>query len=85
LNITDEEKQKISSAKPLYIMTIESDTDSLTCYINPISDNGIDDYGNPLVYNRDFFYLFVPQKNLFAKAEWLKFDILLEELDSFAR
>ncbi|MDR0726160.1 MAG: hypothetical protein LBF59_09185 [Prevotellaceae bacterium] len=83
LNITDEEKQKISSAKPLYIMTVKSETDSLTCFINPISDNNTDDYGNPLVYNRDFFYLRVPQKNLFAIAKWLEFDILLEEIDYF--
>ncbi|MDR2383684.1 MAG: hypothetical protein LBD76_07380 [Prevotellaceae bacterium] len=85
LNITDEEKQQISSTKPLYIMTIKSDADSLTCFINPISDNNTDDYGEPLVYNRDFFYLLVPQKNLFAKAAWLKFDILLEELDCFRK
>jgi hypothetical protein len=83
LNITDDEKQKISSTEPLYIMTITSVTDSLTCFINPISDNNSDDYGNPLVYNRDFFYLIVPQKNLFAKAAWLKFDILLEEISYF--
>jgi hypothetical protein len=82
LNIPDE-KQKISSVKPLYIMTIKSDTDSLTCYINPIDDDNSDDYGNPLVYNRDFFHLTVPQKNLFAKARWLEFDILLEELSFF--
>jgi hypothetical protein len=85
LNITDDEKREISSTKPLYIMTIKSDTDSLTCYIHPISDNNPDDYGNPLVYNRDFFYLIVPQKNLFAKANWLEFDILLEETDYFLR
>jgi hypothetical protein len=83
LNLTDDEKQKISSTKPLYIMTVKSEADSLTCFINPISDNNTDDYGNPLVYNRDFFYLLIPQKNLFAKANWLKFDILLEELDHF--
>jgi hypothetical protein len=83
LDITDGEKQKITSTPPLYIMTVESDTDSLTCYVNPVSDNNFDDYGNPLVYNRDFFYLTVPQKNLFAKAVWLKFDILLEELNYF--
>jgi hypothetical protein len=83
LNITDEEKQKITSTNPMYVMTIESETDSLTCYINPINDNNFDDYGNPLVYNRDFFYLRVPEKNLFAKAGWLKFDILLEESDYF--
>ncbi|MDR2026467.1 MAG: hypothetical protein LBQ01_02785, partial [Prevotellaceae bacterium] len=80
LNIRDEEKQKIISTAPLYIMTVKSDTDSLTCFINPISDDNSDDYGNPLVYSRDFFYLTVPQKNLFAKASWLKFDILLEDL-----
>jgi hypothetical protein len=83
LDIPDNEKQKIRSTKPLYIMTVESDSDSLTCYINPISDNNSDDYGNPLVYDRDYFYLVVPQKNLFAKAGWLKFDILLEEPDYF--
>jgi hypothetical protein len=83
LNITDDEKREISSTKPLYIMTIKSDTDSLTCYVHPISDNNQDDYGNPLVYNRDFFHLIVPQKNLFAKANWLEFDILLEESDYF--
>ncbi|MDR1169534.1 MAG: hypothetical protein LBK97_01705 [Prevotellaceae bacterium] len=79
LNIPDDEKQQIRSTAPLYVMTVESDTDSLTCYINPIADSRSDDYGNPLVYDRDFFYLIVPQKNLFAKACWLKFDILLEE------
>jgi hypothetical protein len=84
LNITDDEKQKITSIKPLYVMSIESDTDCLTCYINPVNDNNLDDYGNPLVYNRDFFYLTVPEKNLFAKAYWLKFDILLKELDYFS-
>jgi hypothetical protein len=83
LNIPDDEKQKIISTMPLYIMTITSVTDSLTCFINPISDNSFDDYDNPLVYNRDFFYLIVPQKNLFAKAAWLKFDILLEEISYF--
>jgi hypothetical protein len=83
LNISDDEKQKISSTDPLYIMTITSLTDSLICFINPISDNGTDDYGNPLVYNRDFFYLTVPQKNLFVKAAWLEFDILLEEIRHF--
>jgi hypothetical protein len=85
LNITDDERQKIISTKPLYIMTIKNDTDSLTCLINPISSNDLDDYGNPLVYDRDFFHLIVPQKNLFAKAGWLKFDILLEELDYFRK
>ncbi|MDR2287023.1 MAG: hypothetical protein LBE04_06060 [Prevotellaceae bacterium] len=83
LNIPDDEKQKIISTTPLYIMTITSVTGSLTCLINPISDNNLDDYGNPLVYNRDFFYLIVPQKNLFAKAAWLEFDILLEEISYF--
>jgi hypothetical protein len=83
LNITDDEKREISSTKPLYIMTITSDTDSLTCYAHPVSDSGTDDYGNPLIYNRDVFYLIVPQKNLFAKAKWLKFDILFEELAYF--
>jgi hypothetical protein len=83
LNITDDEKQEITSTNPMYVITIESETDSLTCYINPISDNNFDDYGNPLVYNRDFFHLRVPEKNLFAKACWLEFDILLEELDYF--
>jgi hypothetical protein len=83
LNITDSEKQKIASTKPMYCLTVASITDSMTCYIHPISDNNLDDYGNPLVYDRDFFYLTVPQKNLFAKAAWLKFDILLEELSYF--
>jgi hypothetical protein len=83
LNIQDDEKQKIISSEPLYIMTIKTDKDSLTCFINPISDNSSDDYGKSLVYNRDFFYLIVPQKNLFAKDGWLKFDILLEDLSYF--
>jgi hypothetical protein len=83
LNVTDAEKQRISATKPLYIMTIESMTDSLTCYVIPISDSNTDDYGNPLVYDRDFFHLFVPQRDLCAKAKWLEFDILLEELDYF--
>jgi hypothetical protein len=83
LNIPDEEKQKIVSVKPLYTMTIESDAERLTCYINPISDNNSDDYGNPLVYNRDFFNLIIPEKKLFAKARWLEFDILFEELSYF--
>jgi NOL1/NOP2/fmu family ribosome biogenesis protein len=85
LNIPDDEKQKISSTEPLYIMTIIGVADSLTCFVKPISDNGTDDYGNQLVYNRDFFYLIVPQKNLFAKAAWLKFDILLEEISYFSQ
>jgi hypothetical protein len=80
LNVEDEEKQKIISLNPLYVMTVKSDRDSMTCFINPISNSDVDDYGVPLVYNRDFFYLTVPQKNLFAKAGWLKFDILLEDL-----
>jgi hypothetical protein len=83
LNITDEEKQKITSTCPMYVMTIESDAGVLTCYISSISDNNFDDYGNPIVYNRDFFYLRAPEKNLFAKASWLEFDILLEEMDYF--
>jgi hypothetical protein len=81
LDVQDDEKQKIMSTPPLYLMTVESDTDSLTYFINPISDDEVDDYGNPLVYNRDYFYLTVPQKKLFAKASWLKFDILLEDLE----
>jgi hypothetical protein len=83
LNIPEREKEKIASTTPLYVLTVESDTDSLTCWICPISDNKLDDYGNRLVYNRDFFYLIVPQRNLFAKAAWLNFDILLEELNYF--
>ncbi|MDR1340356.1 MAG: hypothetical protein LBK58_09945 [Prevotellaceae bacterium] len=83
LNVPDDEKREMISGNPLYIMTVESDTDTLSCYINPAVDSGLDDYGNPLVYNRDFFYLTVPQKNLFARASWLKFDILLEELNYF--
>jgi hypothetical protein len=78
LNIPDGEKKKIVSTESLYIMTVESVRDTLTCYINPIQDNNSDDYGRPLVYDRDYFYLTVPQKNLFAKAKWLEFDILLE-------
>jgi hypothetical protein len=81
LNIQEEEKQKIISSPPLYIMTVKREADSATCFITPISDKGFDDYGNPLVYCRDYFYLIVPQKNLFAKARWLKFDILLEDLN----
>jgi hypothetical protein len=83
LNMTDDEKQKTVSAELLYILNIESDTDSITCYVYPISDNNLDDYGNPLVYDRDFFNLVVPQKKLFAKAAWLRFDILLEDLNYF--
>ncbi|MDR3245438.1 MAG: hypothetical protein LBT50_03295 [Prevotellaceae bacterium] len=83
LNITDDEKQKIASTKPLYTMTIESEAERLTCHINPVSDNNSDDYGNPLVYNRDFFNLVIPEKKLFAKARWLEFDILFEELSYF--
>jgi hypothetical protein len=85
LNITDDEKQRIMSVEPLYIMTVESDTDSLTCFVRPISVDATDDYGNPLVYDRDCFYLTVPQRNLFAKAAWLKFDILLEEPDFLSK
>lgn len=83
LNISDDEKREIISARSLYIMTVRSDTDSLSCYIHPVNDSRPDDYGNPLVYNRDYFHLVVPAKNLFAVASWLKFDILLEELDYF--
>ncbi|MDR1129539.1 MAG: hypothetical protein LBK96_00975 [Prevotellaceae bacterium] len=85
LNVTDDEKRKLTSGKPLYIMTVESDTDSLICYVNPVADSNPDDYGNPLVYNRDFFHLAVPRKNLYARASWLKFDILFEELDYFRK
>ncbi|MDR1582017.1 MAG: hypothetical protein LBS55_01960 [Prevotellaceae bacterium] len=78
MDIPDDEKKKISATDPLYIMTVESNKDTVTCYINPIPDNNYDDYGRPIVYNRDYFYLIVPQKNLFAKAKWIEFDILLE-------
>jgi hypothetical protein len=83
LNISEDEKQKIISIEPLYTITIESSTENTVCYIIPIIDNNIDDYGNSLVYNRDFFNIVIPQKNIFAKARWLEFDILLEELNYF--
>jgi len=83
LTVSEDEKQKIISTKPLYIITIESPTENTVCYIHPIIDNNTDDYGNPLIYNRDFFNLVIPQKNIFAKARWLEFDILLEELNYF--
>jgi hypothetical protein len=81
LNVSEDEKHKITATEPMYIITIESLTENSVCYIYPIADDTIDDYGNPLIYNRDFFNLVVPQKNLFAKAIWLEFDILLEELN----
>jgi hypothetical protein len=85
LNISDEEKQKILSIKPLYMLTIESVNETLTYLIIPIENNQLDDYGNPLVYDRDFFNIVVPQKELFARVKWLEFDILLEDLSYFYR
>jgi hypothetical protein len=85
LDIDSDEQQTISSIAPLYVMTIHSTIDSLTCYISPIHVDSFDDYGNPLTYDRDSFYLIVPQKNLFAIARWLDFDILLEDLNFLKR
>ncbi|MDR0559450.1 MAG: hypothetical protein LBG92_04730 [Prevotellaceae bacterium] len=83
LNLSDAEKHKIISSEPLYILSIETVNEPFTCTIYPVDDSGMDDYGNPLIYNRDFFYLSIPQKQLLAKARWLEFDILLEKLKYF--
>ena len=83
LNIDETEKNGITAAKPMYILNIETIDGNIVCNIYPIADNGKDDYGQPLVYNRDFFTLVVPQKGIFAKAKWLEFDILLEEIVEF--
>lgn len=83
LSITDNDKQTLLSAEPLYVLTIGTEKENLTCRIVPIPDNGADDYNNPLVYNRDFFNLIIPERGLFAKAQWLAFDILIEEISYF--
>ncbi|MDR2467258.1 MAG: hypothetical protein LBD35_07685 [Prevotellaceae bacterium] len=61
----------------------DTDIDTITCRLYPIADARTDDYGNPLVYDRDFFCLAIPQKSLFAKARWREFDILLKKLNDF--
>ncbi|MDR2424278.1 MAG: DUF4340 domain-containing protein [Prevotellaceae bacterium] len=83
LNIGETEKNGITTAKPMYIVNIETDNENIICFVYPIADNGMDDYGQPLVYNRDFFNLVMPQKGIFAKAKWLEFDILLKEIVEF--
>jgi len=82
-NLNENEKQDITLANPLYVLSVETKNGKLDCYILPIEDNGTDGYGNPVVYNRDFFTLVIPEKNIYAKAKWISFDILLEELKYF--
>jgi len=80
-NLSATEKQELAVTEPLYTLSINTKHDTLTCHIIPIKDNRNDNYGNPLVYNRDFFNFVVQERDLYVRARWLKFDILFEDLD----
>jgi hypothetical protein len=85
MELDETERRALLETEPMYTVTLTTSTDTATCQLYPVANTGTDDYGNPLVYDRDFFCLAIPRKSLFAKARWLEFDILLKKLNDFSQ
>ena len=83
MELDETERRVLTESNPMYTITLTTSTDTVACRLYPIADARTDDYGNPLVYDRDFFCLAIPQKSLFARARWIEFDILLKKFKDF--
>jgi hypothetical protein len=83
-DLSEEDKQEILLSDYAYVLHIETknEKNSYRVIYIPVNDE-LDAYGNPLQYDRQYFYLSMNNGNDIAKASWLVFDILLKNLLDF--
>ena len=78
-DLSEEEQQGLMQTEPSHILTVETRTGKQTYKARYIPEpDRTDEYGNPLIYNRDSFYLSLPDGKL-VKAKWITFDILFKK------
>jgi hypothetical protein len=84
-NLSVEERQNLMLSDSPYTLSVETGKGTReykALYIYEASDK-TDDYGEPLIYNRNYFYLALPDEKI-VLAKWLNFDILFKNLTEFA-
>ena len=78
-DLSDEKRRNLMLSEPSYVLTIETDEGRRSYKAIHIAEpDKMDDYGNPVVYNRDYFYLVLPDEKV-VRAKWLNFDVLFKK------
>ncbi|MDR2563297.1 MAG: hypothetical protein LBC98_05075 [Prevotellaceae bacterium] len=78
-NLSKEKLQQIIQSEPSHILTLETADGKLSYKATYITEpDKIDEYGQALIYNRNCFYLMLPDGKL-AQAKWISFDILFKK------
>lgn len=81
LQLTDKEAETILHTPAVYTLTLTTDEGerSYKAVLKNVGEQK-DDYGYPLEYDRDYFYLILEKDQKIVLAKWINFDILFKGL-----
>lgn len=77
------EKNKVKEGA-LFRVSLKTNKQGLTFDVIPINDDRVNEKGEALLYNRDYFFLKKENEEIMV-GEWIGFDILLKKLDDFKK